>query len=529
MRSLHVNEAHFTNAFLSDDGVEILYGDNEELHEELYRDATSRMPDGSWQHEAAYGASATKEKVRWYQTILRIVVADPTVSLSGNHNDPATRESLRKLQESYGLGPTSYLTVETNAALTQMALEWIYRVRISNAIGKWSSILTNQVKQFQRDYGLTSDGKIGSLTREKMMDVLLARLPTPIKNFHSQLGPAGLGTRQTKVLDPGGFETASFLNADDETVDELESKLEPTGMHGQHVRRPVTLPANIPWRWICRINIDGMWAGSGVLISPRHVLTAGHVVYTEKNDSEGFRRYSMARSLAVSPAFDGNVRRNRQFDKRAPFGTWGVDMDCIFLSPCYTHNRDISTSPSTNHDCDLAVLTLKNDIGLQKFTTKKTVRNRGRKSYTFKDFDPLGYWGIDNQHKIVAYKPGKSDAFRIASGGYPGSSHGIMQRVEGQLDNSHIQYRFTNKDPHFRYSVNRYENRFSHLLDTSGGQSGSPVWRQASPQVRQMMGIVTLATSAYNEGVALTPHFLRDIAAWAPKTFRFDGRQLCVL
>jgi V8-like Glu-specific endopeptidase len=475
--------------------------------------------------EADYGASATQQKVRWYQTILRIVVADPTVSLNGNHNDPATRKALRKLQEYYELEPTSYLTVESNAALTQMALEWIYRVRISNKIGRWSSTLTNQIKQFQRDYGLKSDGKIGPLTRAKMMDVLLAKLPTPIKNFHSQLGPTGLVQRQTEVLDAGSLETAGFLDTDDETFDELESELDPSGIHGRDDRRPVTLPANIPWRWICRIKIDGLWAGSGVLISPRHVLTAGHVVYGDKNDSKGFRRYSMAKSLAVSPAFDGHVlRRNRQFNKRAPFGTWPVDMNRIFMPSCYRNELQIIP----NHDCDLAVVTLKTDIGTRKFTTKKTVFQHGRRKHIFRDFDPLGYWGIDNHHKIVAYKPGDRDVCRIFTGGYPGTSKGIMQHVAGQVDNSRIQSRFIHPD--FRYTVNLYENRFAHLLDTSPGQSGSPIWRQVSSsnKVRRIIGIVTLVRETFNEGVALTPNFLREIADWAPQTFQFDSGRLRV-
>lgn len=234
--------------------------------------------------EANYGSSATQQKVCWYQAILKIVVADPTVFLTGNHNTPETRKALYKLQEFYGLKPTSYLTVESNAALNQLALEWIYRFRIPNKIGKWSQTLTNQVKQFQFDYNLKPDGKVGTLTRAKMMDILLAKLPTPIKSFHSQLGSSDTTKNQTEVFGLDSWKNIGHFDTNDKMFDEFNYETDPSGIHGRDNRYPVTLPANIPWRWICRIKIDGLWAGTGVLISPRHVLTAGHIVYGDKND-----------------------------------------------------------------------------------------------------------------------------------------------------------------------------------------------------------------------------------------------------
>ena len=478
--------------------------------------------------EGDYGAAATRQKVRWYQTILRIVSADPTVTINGSHNDPQTRASLRKLQQFYGLKPTSYLTVEANAALTQMALEWIYRTRIANTIGKWSSALTDRIKQFQRDYDLTPDGQVGPLTREKMMDVLLAKLPTPIRNFHSQLGAADVQHRQAELLHQGDLEIPRLLDLGDETFDEfdLNPVRGPSGLHGKDDRRPVAFPANVPWRWICRIKVDGLWAGTGVLISSRHVLTAGHVVYGDKNDSGGFRYNSKARSLSVSPAFDGHLlKRDRQFNEHAPFGIWPVDMSRIFMPPCYTHNQEISAGPPTNEDCDLAVLTLKTAIGTRKFTAKKTVLEKGRRKHIFRDFDPLGYWGIDDHNRIEAYTPSISDTFRFFTGGYPGSHKGIMQHVSGEVDNSLISIRFNQR---YKYTVDLFHNRFAHMADTTPGQSGSPVWRRESPnsEVRRMVGVITVAGETYNEGVALTPGFLQDIADWAPGTFSYKGQRL---
>lgn len=480
------------------------------------------------QSESGFGATATREKVRCYQTILKIVVADPSISLNGNHNDPATRRSLRKLQEHYNLKPTSYLTVESNVVLIQIALEWIYRIRISRSVGT-SAALTDMIRKFQNDYGLVKDGKVGPQTRTNMVKVLLAKLPTPIKNFHSKLGPAGGLQRKNELSGVGSWETVGSLDVNKEMIGVNGAYWGPSGIRGQDDRRPVALPAGIPWRWICRIKIDGSWAGSGVLISPRHILTAGHTVYDDKNDEQGFRRYSMTRSLVISPAFDGHVlRRNRQFNKRAPFGNWSVDMNRIFLPLCYTYRKDIADRPPTNIDCDLAVLTLKSDIGRRKFTTKKTIREKGRNRYVYNSFDPLGYWGIDKRHQIVAYKPGEKDNFKIYSGGYPGSSKGIMQQVGGRVDNRYIAGRFITRSS--RYIVDRYLNRFATLLDMTPGQSGSPVWRRTStkPKIRKMIGLAVFQNETFNNGVALTPALLSELADWAPQTFWFDGLRLRV-
>lgn len=466
--------------------------------------------------ESNYGATATRQKVRWYQTILSIAGRIPGISINGDHNDPATRATLRQLQQQVGLEPTSYLTVASNAALTQMALEWIYRIRIPNKPGDWSPALRDAIIKFQRVYGLEADGKPGPATRDRMMDVLQAKLPTPIKNFHSHLGPGNFPALPERV--------------------EEELEAEPSGILGADDRRTVPFPAAVPWRWICRIEIDGMWAGTGLLIGPRHVLTAGHIVHADRNDLSGFRRYATARTLVVSPAFDGHLlRRNRQFNRHAPFGKWPVDMSNVFLPSCYIVANKNGVTTSTNDDCDLAVLTLKTAIGTKRFTATKTIRDGIRTTDRISTFDPLGYWGIDRRHTIEMYQPGPQDSFSAETGGYPGSSHGIMQYVSSRIDNTALNSNVF--DPKWKNAIDLYLNRFVHRSDTTPGQSGSPVWRPGVPGVRSLIGVVTQATSNrangasvqnYNVGVALSGTNLQAIAAWGPKTFQYDGQRLRV-
>jgi hypothetical protein len=130
----------------------------------------------------------------------------------------------------------------------------------------------------------------------------------------------------------------------------------------------------------------------------------------------------------------------------------------------------------------------------------------------------------------VAYNPNATDTFSIFTGGYPVSRKGIMQSTRGQVDNSYINYRLTSSQPRFKYSVNLYKNRFSHLLDTSPGQSGSPVWCKtiSTKTIRKMIGVIHTINKDFNQGVGLKPQFLQQITDWAPETFKFDGHRLYV-
>lgn len=56
------------------------------------------------------------------------------------------------------------------------------------------------------------------------------------------------------------------------------------------------------------------------------------------------------------------------------------------------------------------------------------------------------------------------------------------------------------------------------------------MWRKPTPSsaTRNLIGTVTLIRQTFNEGVALTPNLLREIADWAPQTFYFDRQKLHV-
>src|SRR5215467_10207211 len=68
------------------------------------------------------------------------------------------------------------------------------------------------------------------------------------------------------------------------------------GIIGNDDRRPVAQAWDIPYRWICQISTTrrkgGVQqkfgpAGTGILISPRFVLTAAHILRNSKKDNRG--------------------------------------------------------------------------------------------------------------------------------------------------------------------------------------------------------------------------------------------------
>jgi len=132
--------------------------------------------------------SSLRDTVKWYQTILKVAAGFPEIDVDGNHNNKQTKIALRQFQQTYDLRVTGYLTVESNGALNQKALEFIYRKNIANIYGKWGKRLKQKIKEFQTDYDLKPDGRVGPVTRSKMAEVLTGELALPLRNYHPVLG-----------------------------------------------------------------------------------------------------------------------------------------------------------------------------------------------------------------------------------------------------------------------------------------------------------------------------------------------------
>jgi len=201
-----------------------------------------------------------------------------------------------------------------------------------------------------------------------------------------------------------------------------------------------------PFRWICSLKVRfrdpdsfdavDFDAGSGLLISPRHVLTAAHNVYAQIAGSKGTKDKRKALLVWAYPGRNG--------DDDFPFGK--AESESIAYLSKFESNLDVRW--------DYALIKLKTAIGDQKFS------RLGNQT--------LGYWGSASRAVGTFIQP-LSQAFLAGKivnvGGYPkGKDHtqwvafdavrDVPPTIKGQRVNELITY----------------------LTDTSEGQSGAPVW-----------------------------------------------------
>lgn len=79
-------------------------------------------------------------------------------------------------------------------------------------------------------------------------------------------------------------------------------------VHGPDDRKQITDPSVYPWRAQCSLQMTGAdgsgWIGSGTLIGPRTILTAGHCVFIKHSGVPG--RDGWMKSIRVMPGRNGS-------------------------------------------------------------------------------------------------------------------------------------------------------------------------------------------------------------------------------
>jgi len=234
---------------------------------------------------------------------------------------------------------------------------------------------------------------------------------------------------------------------------------EPEVVVGEDDRTRRTDTDQYPWRCVCSLLMtDGRtgkrYVGTGWLVSPRVVLTAGHCVYLYDNDSFPNDTGAWATSIEVTPGRNGNER---------PFGS--VESNVLRSSQGWVHDRD------TRVDFGAIILPETHRFG-----------------------DQLGWFGYAAWDDEVL----SSNVLNLS--GYPADKDAGTQWFHKQTASA----------------VEEYELLYG--IDTFGGQSGSPVWIKTAEGLRYGVGIhktgPRVAGSGRNTAKRITQASYDVITGW---------------
>ena len=224
---------------------------------------------------------------------------------------------------------------------------------------------------------------------------------------------------------------------------------------GQDDRVRIGKTANSPWNGICQLGIraknGSRYFGTGWLIGPRTVITAGHCVYL--HNAGGW-----AKSIDVAAGRNGLKR---------PFGT--------ITSAKFASVR--GWVKGRNRSMDYGVIQL----------SKPFTRVGSTRPFAF-DFAALSDDKLKNS--------------RVNLSGYPADSFGTGKDGTKQWF-------------HARRVSGVSSRTFKYDIDTGGGQSGSPVWvYDPKKRTRVAVGIHTNGFYLGNSATRLTPTVVKNLRRW---------------
>lgn len=264
--------------------------------------------------------------------------------------------------------------------------------------------------------------------------------------------------------------------------------LEVIGPQDTRVRVPGAETLGVPYRWICRLTVPSLdpfdrryGMGTGVLIGPRHVLTAAHVLVSEKDTS-----HTVGDRLRVQPARNGDAKRFKEVGIRG----WQAHPQAFVRA----RNR--------------YVLQPQHDYGLVTLDTAVSDWSLGP--------CPLGYWGL----------PGAcGDNAQI--GLEATDVVGQEVRVTGYPHDKGTTTLWTGRGA-LTWDARR--GALLHTADTKPGHSGSPIWQirngrcvlvgvHSGASGRWRVDAAGNTTLTHNAGALLSPAVVAQLRQWM-RTFR---------
>jgi V8-like Glu-specific endopeptidase len=290
---------------------------------------------------------------------------------------------------------------------------------------------------------------------------------------------------------------------------------------GQDTRVLIKNTLEVPYRWICAIDIlidNPKWGSfgesqfisksraTGILIGPRYVLTARHILDKQTIEVDGEEKLVDVKELTVSPARNGSNFNN-------PFGK--VKSKAVRVSQPYRIVRRVNQGskvidiPFQQQD-DYALIILERDLDSSTHSKMKGI---------------LGYWGYDSAVAIVRELKLKDiEGKEIVVLGYPGDTCGKNKfsgsktekekKIANCWNRQGDEWASTQWRDVGMLQVESNSTNVFHTADTYEGQSGAPIYLTVDQKLH-LVGVHTSPDSAQrNKGVRVTRRMLLELCQW---------------
>lgn len=282
-----------------------------------------------------------------------------------------------------------------------------------------------------------------------------------LRKLLARLSKLGISPRKRRETDEESYDAAEV---DEATLSELERQLEAAELQEVIIgkidsRRRITNTKANPWKRICHLRIQAAnglsFVGTGFFIGPRTIVTAGHCVYM--HDQGGW-----AKQITVTPGRDATI---------TPFKS--------YTATSFRSVKGWVTDKARNYDYGVIIL------------PKSAAIPSG-----------IGAFGFANYSKQSLMK---QECLNTA--GYPGKTPVPRDRDQPVPPPNTMWF-------DGRRAKNITSRTIIYDIDTTGGQSGSPVWANLRNGKKIAVGIHTTGDTRGNSATRITKPVFENLKKW---------------